>query len=100
MSERGFSVEQLLAMEPGSTVLTRQGLDTVQKAMMTSEISHGVARSDVSQFADGKFQVVKYWVIFRETGVMMHSFLHLHVLDAGNLKEIPAPIRWGRSRPC
>lgn len=95
MTERGFSVEQLLAMEPSSTVLTRRGLDVIRNVTGSSQISHGVARSDVSQFADGKFQVVKYWVIFRETGVMTHSFLHLHVLDAGNLKEIPAPIRWG-----
>jgi len=93
MSERGFSIEQLLTMEPGSTVLTRQGLNVIQNVTSSSQISHGVARSEVAQFADGKFQVAKYWVIFGETGVMMHSFLHLHVLDAGNLKEIPAPIR-------
>ena len=93
MFERGFSTEQLLAMEPSSTVLTRQGLDIIQNVTGSSRISHGVARSEVAQFADGKFQVVKYWVIFGETGVMMHSFLHLHVLDAGNLKEISAPIR-------
>lgn len=92
MSERGFSVEQLLAMEPGSTVLTRQGLDTVQKATVSSEISHGVARSDISQFAEGKFQVVNYWVIFRGTGAMMHSFLHLHTLQNGELHAIPTPI--------
>ena len=92
MSERGFSVEQLLAMEPGSTVLTRQGLDTVQKVTMSSDISHGVARSDVSQFAEGKFRVVNYWVIFGGTGAMMHSFLHLHTLQNGELHAIPTPI--------
>ena len=92
MSERGFSVEQLLAMEPGSTVLTRQGLDTVQKVTMSSEISHGVARSEVFKFADGKFQVVRYWAILEGTGVMRHSFLHLHTLQNGELHATPTPI--------
>ena len=92
MSERGFSIEQLLAMEPSSTVLTRRGLNVIQNVTTSSGISHGVARSDISQFADGKFQVVRYWAILEGTGTMMHSFLRLHTLQNGELHAVPTPI--------